>query len=67
METYYKEIMDIIGKACEMFYNGESRNVILPLMKEAKRIHKENGGSYSNWIGATDDREIFRDYPYSSI
>lgn len=65
--TYYKEIMDIINTVCEMFYAGESRDVILPLMKKAKRIHKENGGDYSNWIGTTSDREIFRDYPYNSI
>lgn len=62
-----EEIKALADQACEMFYAGEEKEEILPILQKAKEIHTHRGGTEKNWIGTTDEREIWKDYPYNSI
>ena len=60
-------IKTLVEMACDCFYAGEDYAVIRTLLQAAKKLHVLDGGNFNNWIGTTDDREIWNEFPYESI
>jgi hypothetical protein len=57
----------MIDEAATMFYAGEDEDKVRLVLREAKKLHIEIGGTAKDWPGLTDDRGMWDFFPYWGI